>query len=138
MDPSKIVFLINEEVRAVKCQYEPEGTSSVFKTFDESINVDDLVTVETNTRHGFTVMKVTEVDIDIDLDSSTPVKWLVSRVDLDAYSDLRRNEDAAISAVKSAEKRRRKAELRDAIFKDHEEKLKTLALAKPDDEGLTE
>lgn len=129
MNKSTIVLLINDSARAIKAIYETGHAPSVFKTLDQFIKVDDLVVVETNTRHGMTVVKVTEVDIDVDFDSTGEVNWVIQKVDADAHKALLRQEDEAIAAVNSAERRRKKEQLRESLFADHQERLKSLAIS---------
>lgn len=138
MNESKIVFLINDDVRAVKACYEPDGKSDYFKTFDDSVAVDDLVIVETNTRHGMTVVKVTEIDAEVNLESSENVRWIVGKVDFDHHERLISQEKEAIAAVHSAERARKKRELKEALFADAQDKIETLAIAKAASEEVVE
>lgn len=135
MENSKIVFLINDQVRAVKAVYEETANVAqkvyVFKTMDNSIRKDDMLIVETNTRHGFTVVKCVETDVDVNFEDPTELKWVVARVDLEDFNRVKAQEVDAIAAVKQAELRRKKAELRETMFKDHEESIKALALSTP-------
>lgn len=135
MDNSKIVFLINDQVRAVRAIYEEEAQTNqkkhVFKTLDQELAVDDLAIVETSTRHGYAVVKIVEADIDVNFDDPIELKWVVQRLDQSVYAGIKKQEAAAISAVQQAELRRKKAELRATMFKDHEESIAQLALATP-------
>lgn len=135
MDNSKIVFLINDAARAVKAIYEEQANvqqrSYIFKTLDSTIQVDDMVVVETNTRHGFTVVKIVEVDVDVNFDDPVELKWVVGKVVLTDFNLVKAQEADAISAVQAAELRRKKAELRATMFKDHEESIANLALSTP-------
>jgi hypothetical protein len=79
VDNSKIVFLINDQARAIMATYEPGAPAEMFKTLDDSISVNDLVVVQSTTRHMMTVVKVTAVDVDVNFDSTTPLKWIVPR-----------------------------------------------------------
>lgn len=135
MNQSTIVFLINDEVRAVRASYE-DGVGAndyTFKTFDPLIAVDDLVVVPTDTRHKMTVVKITEVDIEMDLDTDIEIKWIVSRIDQTAHDETLAMEKDAITAVRSAERARKKDELRAAVFKDQADKIGSLALAHSSD-----
>lgn len=139
MNNSTIVFLINDDVRAIAAEYEEDGTREIFKTFDHSIEVDDLLVVESGTRHNMTVVKVKEVDIELDFDTPTKIRWVVQRIDQKNHKTVLANEAEAISAVQSAERNRKRQELRDSIFKDHKDKMETLKLANHDDgETVTE
>lgn len=131
MNYSTAVFLINKHVRAMNVTYE-EGDGAkktAFKTLDPDIKEDDLVVVETDTRHGFTVCRVVESDIDLDFDSNVPVRWIVGRVDLADHRLTLDQERDAIKAIKSAELRQKREKLRDAMFADHVETLKALPIA---------
>lgn len=140
MDNSKIVFLINDSVRAIKAKYEENGNAETFKTFDHDIRVGDLVVVQSSTRHNMTVCKVTETNVDVNFDSTHPISWVVQKIDKDAFDTVLEQEGQAIAAVQAAELRRKKAELRRTMFADHEESIAALALAnKPAaDDAITE
>jgi hypothetical protein len=133
MDNSVIVLLINDSARAIKGIYEEHGTAGTFKTMDQNIKVDDLVVVESGTRHEMTVVKVTEVDVALNYDTQKDVKWVVQAIDTVSFGALKNQEKKAIAAVQEAEQERKKAELRKSMFAHHEEKLKMLEIAKVDD-----
>lgn len=127
MNLSTAIFLINDSARAIRVNYDTvSGQETIVKTLDPDIKVDDYVVVETSTRHGMTVVKVTEVDLDIDLDSNVQIKWVVTKIDPEKHRQLLAQEALALSAIQSAEKRRRKDELRKSLFADHVETLKAL------------
>lgn len=128
MRPSLIIFVLNETVRAVKVAYGDGKPSYLFKTMDPTIKVDDLVLIQTETRWGFTVGKVVEVDVEPDLDGALDLKWVVQKFDTEAFDKLLAVELEAIDAVNAAEKTRKKKELRESMFAHHEEKMNTLAL----------
>lgn len=117
---STAVFLINDKTRAILATYEAGDTAArtMFKTFDPDIDVDDLIIVPTDTRHKMTVVKVVEVDVDVDFNSSTRVDWVVSRIDTDEYEEVVRREKDALKTIRSAEVRREKEKLRDALLAD--------------------
>lgn len=136
-DNSVIVLLINDDARAVRAEYEPDGSTSILKTLDPSIKVGDMVVVESGTRHFQTVAKITDIDIDINYDTQRDVKWVIQKIDTDRFAELRKQEEAAIAAVHSAERRRKKEELRNSLFADHQDKIQALELAKTE-ESVTE
>jgi len=129
MDNSRIVFLINDTVRAVLAQYEEHGKNEMFKTFDQSLKVGDMAVVQSGTRFGMTTVKITQVDVDVNFDSTTPIQWVVQAVDKPAFDAILAQEAQAISAVQAAELRRKKEELRATMFKDHEASIKALSLS---------
>lgn len=135
MNYSSAVFLINKNVRAIKCTYdakdksgtEPQGYT--FKTLDGSIAPDDLVVVPTDTRHGFTVVKVSEVDIDVDLDSTIQLKWIVSKVDKVAYEKTLTDEAQAIKVIRMAEFANKRNALREGMLGANMDEIKALPIA---------
>lgn len=132
MNYTTAVFLINKNVRCVKVSYEPDRMSAadvLYKTLDPDIKKDDLVVVPTCTRHLMTVCKVTEVNVDVDFDSPTPMQWIVQRVDREAYQVVLDQENQALDVIKSAEHRRKREELRDALLKDQVATIKALPIA---------
>jgi hypothetical protein len=92
---STAVMLINPNIRAIKTTYEPDPTNGIkvpryiFKTLDKTIKPGDFVVVATDTRWGLTVVKVDEVDVDVDFEASTPTKWVISKVDTDTAANNR-------------------------------------------------
>lgn len=139
MDNSTIVLLINDDARAIMGRYEPGGKAELFKTLDQSIEVDDIVVVQSGTRLYYTTVRVTEIDVDVNFDTAKDVKWVVDRVDIPAHHFLLEQEKEAIGAVQSAERRRKRDELRATMFTDHQEQIKSLSIANiPDAETVTE
>ena len=137
MNYSTAIFLISDKCRAVMVTYEtdtpPNGNKidakrTLFKTLDPKIKVNDFVVVGTDTRHHMTVCKVVEVDVEPDFDSSDEVKWIVGVVDTADATEVKRQEDEAIVKIKSAEKRRKRRQLRDDLIADAEADLKALPI----------
>lgn len=128
MNYSTAVFLINDSVRCIAATYEENGKDTLFKTLDPSIQVGDLVIVPTDTRHKMTVVKVTRVDVDVDLDAPASMDWVVDAVDDGEFKKVIDMEKAAIETIKSAERRKKRDDMREAIFRDREEMLKGLQL----------
>lgn len=134
MNYSTAIFLISDECRAVMAIYEADELSgkkaarTMFKTLDPDVKVGDLVIVPTDTRHGMTVVKVTDVDVEPDLQTSADIKWVVDKIDADNFDNLKAQEDAAIASIKSAEKRKQREELRKALIADAADDLKALPI----------
>lgn len=141
MNYSAAVALVNDKVIGVSCSYEkvhddigdPLNRSHwyVFKTFDETIQVDDLVIVPTkgkNGRHGFTIVKVREIGAEFDFDSDIDYEWVVGKVDTTMYEQILEQEEAVILEVREGRKYQRRKELRDAVFAGREERMKHLQL----------
>lgn len=117
---STAVFLINDKTRAILATYE-EGDNAprtMFKTFDQSIDVDDLIIVPTGTRHRMTVCKVVEVDVDVDFNSGVTVEWVIGTVDTTEYQEVVRREKDALKTIRSAEVRREREKLKEALLAD--------------------
>ena len=130
MNYSRSIFLISDDVRAVNVTYEDEEAAprTMFKTFNPEIKVDDYVVVPTDTRHRMTVCKVVDVDVEPDLESASDMKWIVGIVDRADFESIRQQEEEAITKIKGAEKRRKRAELREALLADAEDEIKSLPI----------
>lgn len=137
-NPSTLIFLVNDDVRAIavtyedidlskdttKMKYNPEYLSQgrlpkdavVFKTMDPTIKVDAFVIIPTNTRHGMTVCKVVAVDIEIDYGSDKECHWIVGTVNTKEFERLRQLEDAMISRIKSAKVNDERHKLRESLL----------------------
>ena len=145
MNYSTAIFIINDKVRAISATYEKEGfdgdgrpTSSkpsriIFKTFDQSIKKDDLVIVPTKTRHGFTICKVVEVDIELDLESPNHIDWVAGVFSPEEHTRMLAMEAKMHETIRSAEKNRKREELRKSLMADSETKLLALPIAKVTD-----
>lgn len=131
MNYSTAVFLINKNARAVIGVYETDNNAkrTTFKTLDQHIAIGDFAIVPTETRHKMTIIKIVDVDVDVDFDSPHPMEWIIGIVDRTAFEATLAQENTAIAVIKSAELRKKRDELRDAMFKDHLDTLKTLELS---------
>jgi predicted Mrr-cat superfamily restriction endonuclease len=129
MNYSKAVFLINKNARMVSGIYEEGHAAELFKTFDATIKVDDLVVVQSDTRHNMTVVKITGVDVRFDMKSPEKVKWVVAKIDQDAYKTLLAQEEAIIDRIKSAEMNREREQLAKDLLKDDLTNLTSMPLA---------
>ena len=130
MNYSRAIFLISDEVRAVNVTYEDTENASrtMYKTLDQNLKVDDYVVVPTTTRHGMTVCKVVEVDVDPEIESPAKMGWVLDTVDKRMGEDIKRQEEEAMEKIKSAEKRRKRAELRESLLADAEDEVKALPI----------
>jgi hypothetical protein len=131
MNYSTAVFLINSNVRAIVCTYEAGDTAprTTFKSLDPDIKKDDLVIVPTDTRHKMTVVKVVETDVEVDFDSPATMLWIVGKVDGANYQQVLSQEAQAIDTIKSAEKNRKRDELRKSILADQADNIKALPIS---------
>lgn len=131
MNYSTAVFLINDRVRAIHCTYEAGENQprTLFKTFDATIKEGDFVVVPTNTRHLMTVVKVVAVDVEFDIETSAKVDWVISRLDLAPHWETLAQEQEAIRTIQSAEKNRKREELRKSVLADAAGALNNLPIA---------
>lgn len=139
---STAVFLLNNKVRAVLGIYKPDPLNAgmngvqlekrvMFKTMDPDIKKGDLVLVPSDTRHNITTFKITDVDVEVDLESSTKINWIVGVVDRTEYDQVIAMEASAIDRIKSAQTTKKRKELRDALMADVPvEEIKALPIAK--------
>jgi hypothetical protein len=136
MNYSSAVFLINKNVRAIKVTYDKQdpgkapASEYTFKTLDPAIAKDDFVVVPTDTRHGLTVVKVSQVDVDIDLDDAiTQYKWIVARVDRSAYDQTLLDEAQAVKVIRLAEFNKKRSDLREGMLGASMDEIKALPIA---------
>ncbi len=136
MHSSRYVFVISDEARCIKVQYDPNDKSntSFNKTMDQSITVDDMVVLETDSRHKMTIGKVIEVDIEPDLESSVRMNWVYQKIDNDAIKSLRDQEAEAVDTVKKLERKKKRRELRQEWMGDNGHELRALPIYSGDDQ----
>ena len=120
MNLSTAIFLVNKSVRAVRVSYDPDqprnnNPSKLFKTLDTALAVGDYVVVPTNTRHGFTVCKVEEIDMRVNFDTHDQYDWIVGKVDKTTYDAIIAQEKVVLDRVASAEENRKRKELAEAL-----------------------
>ncbi len=125
------VFLINDQVRAIKCTYEPgeRQPDYIFKTLDKTIRVDDYVVIPTDTRHGMTVAKVSAVDVEVDMESNVQLKWIVSGVDKPTYDEILAMEKDAIDKIREARALQKREELKASLKFLETDNIKKLAIS---------
>lgn len=129
MHDSRKVFLLETEPRCVTAAYDAgeDASTTEFKTFDLDIKTDDYVIVPTNCRHKMTVCKVHAVDVEPDLDSSAEMRWVIGVVDQSAFKATFASERQFIDAARSAERRRKKTQLREDFLADIDDDMKVLS-----------
>lgn len=122
MNPTLASFLVEANCRAIRVEYDPDWQSKnnynlckLYKTLDPSIKVDDLVVVPTGTRHGFTVVKVMEVDFTINYNGNDDYKWIVGPVDKAAYDALLEADKNVMVKVGKIQENKMKRELMEAM-----------------------
>lgn len=118
-NPSIAILLVNKQVRAVRCAYELDkdgkeipGKSEVFKTLDPALKVDDFVVIPTSTRVNMTVVKVVAVDVEVALESTCKMDWIVAGpISKAQYEATLAKEQQIIDTIVAAEKRHARDEL---------------------------
>jgi hypothetical protein len=130
------VFLLNDNCRLCRGIFEadsPDGKTlarrELLKTFDPTIANGDIVMVPTSTRHGVSVLKITEVDTDLDIDTTEDVRWVIGKVDQEYYTMLKHQEEQAIAAIKQAELKKKKKAMMETMAMDYVEDLKSLPIS---------
>ena len=130
MNLSTAIMLFNKDIRAIATIYDLEPTPgsagktparTIYKTLDPTIAKDDLLLIPTDTRYKMSVVKVVEVDVEVDYDSPVEIKWVISKVDRSDYEANRAMEFQMGDVIRSAEKRRKREELQASILKDNPE-----------------
>lgn len=124
MNYSLAVLLLNDNCRAIRAIYEPDPKDEklpkpkreLFKTFDETVAVGDIVMVPSGTRHCVTSVKVVETDVEWDVHTSGEVKWIIGKVDQSEFNKLKAMEENAISAIKESEKTAARKKMRNEMF----------------------
>lgn len=111
MNYSTAVMLINKNIVAIRGKYEEGGNAEVFKTIDNTLKVDDMVVVESATRWGFTTVKVTEINVEVDFDSSTQIGWVVQSISIPDHQKIKDMENTAIELIKKGELRKRREDI---------------------------
>ncbi len=85
--------------------------------------------VPTASRFKMCVVKVLEVDVEPDLDSTTEIKWVIGRVDYDAYKATLAWEETLLKEVRTGMAIKKRNELIETLGVLKDEKIKTLALS---------
>lgn len=147
MHDSNRIFLASDTVRAVKGIFEtdvnnqPTAKREYFKTFSASLKVGDLVNVETSTRHGVSVIRIVEVDVDIDVESDEQTRWIIGKVETAEYEKFKTMEADMVSEMKKAELKAKRDDMRAKVMGRHADILANSEIAqighdKPTDEPM--
>jgi hypothetical protein len=128
MNYSLAVLLLNDNCRAIKAIYDTDkpdvgvtAKRELFKTFDETVAVGDIVMVPSGTRHNVTAVKVVETDVEWDVHTSGDVKWIIGKVDQREFTKLKEMEEQAISAIKESEKTAARKKMRTEMLQHMDE-----------------
>ena len=139
MNFSSAVMLINQNIRAVIGIYEdekeqPSQKRHIFKTLDKSIKVGSFAIVPTTTRHKMTVVKIIEVDVDVDFESDIQLEWVISNIDLEPNKAILAQESGWIERIKEADKNKKREELKKSLLASYSgEGIENMAIAQMSD-----
>lgn len=119
MNKSTAIFLIDPSVRCISAAYDKTKSGSKeipteiksFKTFDSTLAVGDLIVVPTDTRWGFTIAKVTAVDLHVDFDDHTLMRWVVSKITINEYENILQQELGVMDKIADADREARRKKL---------------------------
>lgn len=120
MNLSAAIMLVDKTVRPVRVEYDPDNKYNnnpmrVFKCIDPSVKVGDLVIVQTHTRHGFTIAKVSEIDFAVDFNSSEQWGWIGGKFDKPGFDDVIKIEEGVQGRVAKAQENKMRKELAEAM-----------------------
>lgn len=137
MNYSTMAFLSSDEVIAVKCIFEDANFKAyredevspskvrlykpkeyTYKSLDKNLKEGDLVLVEcegASNHFGYCVVKVVEVDTEIDFDNSIKYKWIVGKLDQAQIDNILKTEQELIKKVKKMEKANKAKQVREAL-----------------------
>lgn len=126
MNKTTAIFLAVDGVRCISVAYDVQGFDhkgkaipkdiKSFKSMDPSIEKDQLVLIPTDSRWGFTVGKVVDVDLHVDFDSNEQMRWIVSAIDTEAYEQMLSTERTMMDVVADADRNARQQKLKEQIF----------------------
>lgn len=130
---SLAVFLLHDKCRGMHGIFETDTPTSqakreFFKTFDPAIKEGDLVAVETGTRHHVSVVKIVAADVPPSFTSSEQARWIISKVDLTDHKRLQDMEKQAVEAVKEAELKKERHDLKKTMLGDFGDTLNNLPI----------
>lgn len=139
MNFSSAVMLINQNIRAVIGVYEdekeqPNQKKHIFKTLDQSIQIGSFAVVPTDTRHKMTVVKIIDVDVDVDFESDVQLNWIISNVDLGPNKLILEQESGWIERIKAADKNKKREELKKSLLSSYSgDGIEDMAIAQMSD-----
>jgi hypothetical protein len=132
---SNAIFLLHDKARMMLGIFEADASESnptakrePFKTLDPTIKEGDLVVVETFSRHNASVVKIVKADVPPNFSTTEQTRWIIQKVDSTMFAQLKEMEQQAIDAVKAAELKKERAELKKTMFADYSEELNALPI----------
>ena len=151
MNYTTAIFLISDEVKMHAVVFFPEKEGNIlvadtpkrysYKTFDKDLKVGDYVVVPSSVEknsHGMSIAQIVELDVEVDFESTHKYKWLVGSISLDNFKEIEEKEAQALAAIKSAEKTRKRKELKADLMADAGSELKKLGYDTKDPDNATD
>lgn len=126
MNPSAAVMLVEDRIRPVKVEYDPDNQynnkgaqhSQFFKCLDANAKKDDLVIVSTTTRHGMTVAKIVAIgtaDVPVNFEGHENWGWVIGPVPTEQHKAILETEKKIVGRVQEANTNKLKSELKAAM-----------------------
>lgn len=124
MNLSAAVMLFEENgVRPCTVEYDPDvarnnNPCKYFKCLDSTIQKGDLVVVTTQTRHGFTIAKVTAIgfaDVPVDFESHEQWGWIGEKFNRAAFDNVIETEKKLVGRVSEANANKMRHDLKTAM-----------------------
>lgn len=134
MNPTTAILLVRDDVRGIAVDFG-DGKSYTYKSFDKDIKEGDFVILPAKEYHGaevalFSVAKVSAVDMEIPVESSTKYKWIIARFDMVNYVHTIDMENKLVSTIGEIRKQKKRRELQEdlkGMLGDDFEKLMAIA-----------
>ena len=105
-----LVTLLQEGINTVKVEFTTDGARYTYKT-NLDLEVGDAVVVKVKNTGKLKVVRVVQVDLDVDISQfeDFQIRWIVQKVDMDMYTQLCNRDkdmDKLISKLEVSEKRK--------------------------------
>lgn len=126
LNKSLAVFLIDENVRAIKVAFSDASKFYTYKTLDKTIKEGDFVLVLA--RNEYKAVKVVRVDVQDSLDfedTSIEFGWIIQKIDKAAYDDVLAREELLKKSINSLVFKGKKEQML-AILKESNTDIKQL------------
>lgn len=146
---SLVNSLVNEDIKYVSCVFSTgdetfnddraknykNSKTYTYKTNIQDLKVGDLVVVEcqgNSSNFGFAIARVVTIDEEPEYTASIHYKWVVGKVNLDEFTQLKIEEDMIVANIKQLEKKAKHAHILSEMKAQGitQDALKTLLIAK--------
>lgn len=116
MKQHHIIDLMQDGYTTVKCVFPGSGRPYTYKALNGAVEVGDICVI-VGPENNLKLVEVVQVDDypDIDTDSNIKYKWIVQKVDLTLYKQLRDQEQEALKLLREVEWKGKQKELKDRL-----------------------